>query len=54
MNYDKRSTHNDASQGIVQFSLKCLSVGAIHLGIHCGSNKPANVESGFDKILVHG
>jgi hypothetical protein len=50
MNYDKRSTYIDPSPGRVQFSLKCLSAVVIHLGIHHDSNKPAKVESGFDKI----
>jgi hypothetical protein len=54
MNYDTRTTHMDFSRGRVQFSLKCLSVQVIYLGIHHGSNKPANVESGLDKIWVVG
>jgi hypothetical protein len=54
MNYDRRSTHIDHSLGKVQFSSKCLSVVATSLGIHHDSNKPANVESGFDKIWVLG
>jgi hypothetical protein len=54
MNCNKRSTHNNPSLGRVQFSMKCLSVVAIYLGIHHGSNKPAKVESSFDKIWVLG
>jgi hypothetical protein len=54
MNYDTRTTHIDSSQGRLHFSLNCLSVQAIRLGIYHGSNKPANVESGLDKIWVIG
>jgi hypothetical protein len=48
--YDPRITHINSCRGRVQFSLKCLSVDVIHLGIHHGSNKPANVELSLDKI----
>jgi hypothetical protein len=54
MNSDTRTTYIDSSRGRLQFSLKCLSVQAICLGIYHGSNKPANVESGLDKIWVVG
>jgi hypothetical protein len=54
MNYDTRTTHIDFSRGRLQFSSKFLSVQAICLGIHHDSNKPANVESGLDKIWVVG
>jgi hypothetical protein len=54
MNYDTRSAHIDSGQGRVQFSPKCLSVGAIRHGIHRGNNKLANVESGLDRIWVLG
>jgi hypothetical protein len=54
MNYDTRTTHIDSSRGRLQFSLKCLSVQATRLGIYHNSNKPANVESGLDKIWVIG
>jgi hypothetical protein len=54
MNYDTRTTHIDLSRGRLQFSLKCLSVQAIRLGIYHDSNKPPNVEFGLDKIWVVG
>jgi hypothetical protein len=54
MNYDTRTTHKDSSRGRLHFSLKCLSVQAIRLGIYHCSNKPANVESGLDKNHVIG
>jgi hypothetical protein len=52
MNYDTRTTNIDLSRGRLQFSLKCLSVQATRLSINHDSNKPANVESGLDKIWV--
>jgi hypothetical protein len=54
MNYDTRTTNIDSSPGRIQFSLKCLSVEAIRLGIHHGSNKLDNVESDLDKIWLVG
>jgi hypothetical protein len=54
MNYDTMTTHIDSSQGRLQFSLKCLSVQAFNLSIYHDSNKPANIQSGMDKIWVIG
>jgi hypothetical protein len=54
MTYDTRATHIDSSRGRLQFSLNCLSVQAIRLDIYHGTNKPANVKFGLDKIRVIG
>jgi hypothetical protein len=54
MDYHERSTHVDPSRSRVQVGSECFDVGMVCLGIHCGSNKPTNVEPDFDKVWVLG
>jgi hypothetical protein len=52
MKYDKMSTHTNPSPGIVQFSLKCFSVGEICLGIHRGcSNVASHILETLIKVI---